>query len=297
MSEKQEQANKSGQNPAFIIGFFLNIGFVIVEAVFGITADSLALLADAGHNLTDVLALLLAWGASTLATRRPSPQRTYGWRRASIMSALVNACMLLVVVGGIGWEAILRLGHTPSVKAGTIIWVALIGVLINTLTALFFITDRKTDLNIRGVFLHMAADAGVSVGVVLAGLGILLTGWLWLDPAVSLAVVLVILFSTWSLFRESLDLAMDAVPGHIDSEAVRKYLCGLTGIVAVHDLHIWALSTKETALTAHLVKPDPKDDDSLIEAVSERLQERFGIDHVTLQLEREAGTYQCEPFP
>jgi cobalt-zinc-cadmium efflux system protein len=294
MGERHEYLGPFRLNRAFVIGFALNMAFVTVEGIFGLIAGSLALLADAGHNLTDVLALLLAWGADYLTKRQPSRRRTYGWRRASILTAVVNATMLLVIVGGIGWEAIRRLKNPPPVTGSTILWVASVGVVINTLTALFFAAGRKADLNLRGVFLHMAADAAVSAGVVLAGLAILLTGRVWLDPAVSIAVVGVILVSTWGLFRESFNLVMDAVPSDIDIEAVRKYLCSLPGVIEVHDLHIWGLSTSETALTAHLVKPDTKDDDALISEACQMLHERFGIGHVTLQWERLADSYQCE---
>jgi len=294
MAEAYQHFTGNHPNRAFATGFVLNLGFVILEGLFGIISGSMALLADAGHNLMDVLALILAWGASILSGRPPSERRTYGWRRASILAALANAFMVMVVVGGIAWESIQRLGSPPMVPGKTIVWVALIGLGVNSLTALFFAAGRKTDLNIRGVFIHMAADAGVSAGVVLTGAGILLTGWAWLDPAVSLGIGAVILISTWGLFRDAFNMAMDAVPGHIDAEAVRQYLCTLPGVMAVHDLHIWALSTQETALTAHLVKPDPSDDDALIKEAVETLHRRFGISHVTLQWEREADTYQCD---
>jgi cobalt-zinc-cadmium efflux system protein len=280
-------------NRAFAVGFALNLGFVVLEAVFGVLAGSLALLADAGHNLTDVLGLSLAWTANYLMKRPPSERRTYGWRRSSILAALLNAVLLFVVVGGIGWEAIRRLGAPASVEGRTVLWVAAIGVVVNTATALFFVGGRKRDLNIRGAFLHMAADAGVSAGVVLASMGILVTGKLWIDPVTSLAIVGIILFSTWDLLYESMNLALDAVPESIDPEAVRDYLQSLPGVTEVHDLHIWGLSTTEIALTAHLVKPDPKDDDLVITEASNALHERFGIRHITLQWEREAGTYQC----
>jgi cobalt-zinc-cadmium efflux system protein len=294
MTEKHDHRSPIRLKRAFVIGFALNMIFVLVEGAFGLISGSLALLADAGHNLTDVLALLLAWGANALMKRPPTGQRTYGWRRASILAAVVNAFILLVIVGGIGWEAVLRLKSPSPIAGSTIIWVASVGVVINTLTALLFISGRKTDLNIRGVFLHMTADAGVSAGVVLAGLAILVTGWVWLDPAVSLAVVGVILVSTWGLFKESFNLAVDAVPADINAASVREYLCSLAGVMGVHDLHIWGLSTSETALTAHLVKPDSTDDDALIKEASEVLHDRFGIGHVTLQWEREADSYQCD---
>ena len=280
-------------NRAFAAGFALNLGFVIVEAVFGVLAGSLALLADAGHNLTDVIGLSLAWTANYLMKRPPSERRTYGWRRSSILAALLNAVLLFVVVGGIGWEAVRRLGNPAPVAGKTILWVAAIGVVINTATALLFVGGRKKDLNIRGAFLHMAADAGVSAGVVLASIGILVTGRLWIDPVTSLAIVGIILFSTWDLLHESMNLALDAVPESIDPAAVRDYLSSLPGVTEVHDLHIWGLSTTEIALTAHLVKPDPKDDDLVMTQARNGLHDRFGIRHITLQWEREAGTYQC----
>ena len=280
-------------NRAFAVGFALNLGFVIVEAVFGVLAGSLALLADAGHNLTDVLGLSLAWAANYLMKRPPSERRTYGWRRSSILAALLNAVLLFVVVGGIGWEAIRRLGDHASVDGRTVLWVAAIGVVVNTATALLFVSGRKRDLNIRGAFLHMAADAGVSAGVVLASIGILVTGRLWIDPVTSLAIVGIILFSTWDLLHESMNLALDAVPESVDPTAVRDYLASLPGVKEVHDLHIWGLSTTEIALTAHLVKPDPKDDDLVVTEARKALHDRFGIRHITLQWEREAGTYQC----
>lgn len=273
-------------NRIFAIGVALNVGFVVVEAVFGIMAGSLALLADAGHNLSDVLGLLLAWGANYLVQRKPTERRTYGWRKSSILAALVNALILLFALGGIAWEAIRRFSVPAPVSGKTIIIVATVGVVINTATALLFLSGRKSDLNIRGAFLHMAADAGVSAGVVIAGVAILFTGRPWIDPAVSLIITGIILFGTWGLLRESFNMAMDAVPAGIDPEAVKAYLSNLSGVIGVHDLHIWAMSTTETALTAHLVKPDSKDDDELIEAASKELHDRFGIKHITLQWER-----------
>ena len=278
---------------AFALGVALNVGFVIVEAAYGIMAGSLALLADAGHNLSDVLGLLLAWGANYLVRRKPTGRRTYGWRKSSILAALINAVILLFALGGIAWEAIRRLGAPVPVAGKTIIFVALAGVVINTVTALLFFSGRKSDLNIRGAFLHMAADAGVSAGVVIAGAAILFTGTLWIDPAISLFITGIILLGTWRLLRDAFDMAMDAVPRGIDPEAVRAYLSSLSGVNGVHDVHIWAMSTRETALTAHLIKPDPKDDDSLIEKASKELHDQFGIDHITLQWERIPSTNQC----
>ena len=275
-------------NRAFLVGIGLNLGFVFLEAGCGWWANSLALLADAGHNLSDVLGLLLAWGASYLASQRPTALRTYGLRRSSILAALVNAVLLLLAIGGIAWEAVRRLHQPEPVSGLTVIGIAAAGVVVNTATALMFMAGRKHDLNIRGAFLHMAADAGVSAGVLLAGVVIRVTGWAWVDPVTSLLVVAVIAIGTWSLFRESLDLALDAVPAGIDPAAVQSYLAGLRGIAAVHDLHIWGMSTRETALTAHLVKPDGKLDDGLLERISEELHHQFGIAHVTIQLEQEA---------
>lgn len=280
-------------NRAFAVGVVLNFGFVIAEVIFGITADSLALLADAGHNLSDVAGLLLAWGASVLSRLQPTVKRTYGYRSTTIIAALVNAVILLVAVGGIALESVQRF-KSPAPAAGeTIIIVAAIGVVINTATALLFFAGRKKDLNIRGAYLHMASDAGVSVGVVLAGIGIMTTGWLWIDPLVSLVIVAIILVSTWGLLKESMNLALQAVPAGIDTQMVSDYLCRLPGVTAVHDLHIWAISTTETALTAHLVKPDPIDDDVLITQARRDLFENFGIDHMTLQWERSDSFVQC----
>lgn len=280
-------------NKAFAIGVALNFGFVIAEVIFGLTADSLALLADAGHNLSDVAGLLLAWGASLLSRLQPTAKRTYGWRSTTILAALVNAVILLVAVGGITLESVQRFKNPAPAAGETIIFVAAIGVIVNTVTALLFLSGRKKDLNIRGAFLHMAADAGVSVGVVLAGVGIMTSGWLWIDPLVSLVIVAIILVSTWGLLKESMNLALQAVPAGIDSQAVSDYLSRLAGVTAVHDLHIWAISTTETALTVHLVKPDPTDDDLLIMQVRRDLFEKFGIDHVTMQWERNDSFVQC----
>jgi cobalt-zinc-cadmium efflux system protein len=280
-------------NRAFAVGIVLNVGFVIAEVVFGLAADSLALLADAGHNLSDVAGLLLAWGASILSRFQPTARRTYGYRSTTIIAALVNAVILLVAVGGIALESVQRFKSPAPATGGTIIVVAAIGVAVNTVTALLFFAGRKKDLNIRGAFLHMASDAGVSVGVVLAGIGIMTTGWLWIDPLVSLVIVAIILVSTWGLLKESMNLALQAVPAGIDTQTISDYLSRLPGVTAVHDLHIWAISTTETALTAHLVKPDPIDDDVLITQVRRDLFENFGIDHVTLQWERSDSFVQC----
>jgi cobalt-zinc-cadmium efflux system protein len=280
-------------NRAFAIGVALNAGYIAVEAGFGFVIGSLALLADAGHNLSDVLGLLLAWGGSYLSQRRPTRRFTYGWRKSSILAALMNAILLLVAMGGIAGEAIRRF-NTPSPVAGaTIIIVSAIGVVINTATALLFLSGRKRDLNIRGAFVHMAADAGISAGVAAAGAAIIFTGWFWIDPAISLLITVIIVIGTWGLLRDSFKLVIDAVPAGIDPEAVKAYLAGLPGVMGVHHLHIWAMSTTDTALTAHLVKPDPADDDALLEIAGSELHERFGIEHTTIQWERRNEPYQC----
>jgi cobalt-zinc-cadmium efflux system protein len=280
-------------NRAFALGVGLNTAFVLAEAGFGFATGSLALLADAGHNLSDVLGLLLAWGASWLARQSPTRRRTYGWRRSSILAALLNAMLLLVAVGGISWEAVRRLIAPEPAPGPAVIWVAAVGIAVNTLTALLFLRGSQRDINIRGAFMHMAADAAVSLGVVIAGILMLRTGWAWLDPATSLVIAVVILLGTWGLFRESLDLALDAVPPGIDPQAVHEYLSGLPGVAAVHDLHIWALGTTETAFTAHLVVPDGADHDVLLATLSRELHDRFGIEHATVQIER--GTIDACP--
>lgn len=280
-------------NRAFAAGVVLNIGFVIVEAVFGVLSDSLALLTDAGHNLSDVLGLLLAWGAAALARRRPSVRRTYGYSRATIIASLFSGLLLMGVVGAIGWEAVSRL-MAPAQPAGkTIMIVAAIGVVINTATALFFLSGKDHDLNIRGAFLHMAADAGVSLGVVISGALIFYFGFNWIDPFISLVIAAVILLSTWGLLRDSLNLAVDAVPRNVDPEAVRSYLSALPGVREIHDLHIWPMSTTDTALTAHMVMNELPASDDYLNEVARVLQERFHINHPTIQLERHGGEFLC----
>jgi cobalt-zinc-cadmium efflux system protein len=279
---------------AFVIGTTLNVGFVIVEAVFGFLTNSLALIADAGHNLSDVLGLLLAWGASWLVRRRPTPRYTYGLRRSSILAALLNASFLLVAMGAIATEAIQRFFNPTPVSGSTVIGVALVGIVINGVTALMFMSGRERDLNIKGAFLHMAADALVSLGVVLAGIAILTTGWLWFDPIVSLIIVVVIVVGTWNLLRDSVNLALDAVPEAIEPNAVRTYLAELPGVVEVHDLHIWAMSTTETALTAHLIMPAGRPDDAFLSRISMELHDNFGIEHSTIQVETGNFLRECE---
>jgi cobalt-zinc-cadmium efflux system protein len=282
-------------NLAFAVGIVLNLGFVGVEVAYGIAANSLALLSDAAHNLGDVFGLLIAWGAIYLGKSLPTKRRTYGLRRSSILAALVNAIVLLIAVGAIVWEAAGRIGQPEAVQGSTVIWVAGVGVIINTVSALLFMAGRKKDLNVRGAFLHMAADAVVSLAVVLIGLGIYATGWNWLDPAVSILICGPIVWGTWSLLRESLDLAMDAVPAGIDLHAVEAYLAGLPGVLAVHDLHIWGMSTTEVALTVHLVMPEPPADDVFLGGVCHELRHRFEIGHVTIQVER--GDFVCHQAP
>lgn len=282
---------------AFGIGVALNTAFVAIEAGFGFFSGSLALLADAGHNLSDVLGLLLAWGASYLGRLPPSGRRTYGFGRSSILAALANALLLLVAVGAISWEAVRRFSQPAAVHSTAVIVVACVGVLINTLTALLFVRHQHHDLNARGAFLHMAADAAVSLGVVLAGLGIRYTGWLWLDPAMSLAIAGVIAWSTWDLLWQAVDLAVDSVPRGIDPAAVRQFLEELPGVKQVHDLHIWALSTTDTALTVHLVRPDVPPDDDWLHDVTHEIHDRFGIAHTTIQVETGLGAKVCRLAP
>ena len=270
---------------AFAIGIALNFGFVIVEAVYGVLAHSLALVADAGHNLGDVLGLLLAWGATFLARTAPTERHTYGLRSSSILAALFNAIFLLITVGAIAWEAIRRFGDPTIVEARIVIWVAVVGIVINTATALLFMSGRKRDLNIRGAFLHMAADAGVSFGVVLAGFLIIVTGSLWIDPVISLVIAAVITWGTWGLLRDSANLALQAVPQGIEVAKVRQYLSSLPHVTEVHDLHIWPMSTTETALTAHLVRDIDDCDCALLEQAAQDLNRKFEIQHTTLQFE------------
>ncbi len=270
---------------AFAIGTALNLAYVAVEAAFGIAAGSVALLADAGHNLSDVLGLLIAWGAASLAKRPASQRFTYGLKSSSILAALANAILLLVAVGAILWETLRRLGDPPAVQGQVLIWVAAGGIIVNTATALMFMRGRHGDLNIRGAFLHMAADALVSAGVVIAGVLILWTGRTWIDPVVSLVIVAVILWSTWGLFRDSLGMALHAVPPGIDAAAVSTSLSDLPGVARLHDLHIWPMSTTENALTAHLVMPDGHPGDAFLRKLQQRLAHDFGIGHATLQIE------------
>ncbi len=282
-------------NLAFAVGIGLNAAFVVLEGTYGVLSHSMALLADAGHNLGDVLALGLAWAASALARREPSARFTYGWRSSSILAALFNAALLLVITGGIAWEALQRLAAPPPVGAETVVWVSLIGIAINGSSALLFARNSRHDINLRGAFLHLAADAAVSLGAMLAGIGILMSGWLWLDPVTGLVIAAVIVASTWTLLRDSAGLALDAVPGHIDPHVVRGYLAALAGVTEVHDLHIWGMSTTETALTAHLVMPAGHPGDAFTAEVCKQLHERFRVQHSTIQIE--TGAQPCALAP
>ena len=279
---------------AFAIGVALNVTFVVAEVIFGLRAHSLALTADAGHNLSDVLGLVLAWAGSVLARRGPTPRRTYGLRRFSILAAIANSGFLLIAVGAITLEAITRFRHPEPVASGTVMVVAAVGILINVGTALGFLRGRDHDINLRGAFLHMMGDAMASAGVVVAGLLIGMTGWLWLDPAVSLVLVALITWASWGLAKDSLNLALDAVPRGVDPVEVEALLTGLDGVVQVHDLHIWAMSTTEVALTAHLVRPCGGGEDAVIATACQELRARFGISHATLQLERGLAAHPCD---
>jgi len=281
---------------AFAAGSALNVGYIVVEVIYGILAHSTALLADAGHNLGDVLALLVAWGASHLGQRTPTARFTYGLRSTSILAALVNAVVLLFVMGAVAWEAVRRFAEPQAVAGLTVMVVAAGGIVVNGLSAWMFASGRKGDINIRAAFLHMAGDAAVSAGVVVAGLVIFLTDWLWLDPLVSLILAGVVVYGTWGLLRESVMMSLDAVPGGIDPRDVRSYLESLAGVERIHDLHIWPMSTTEVALTCHLLMPAGHPGDEFAARAARELHKRFGIGHATLQIEvDEAVACALEP--
>jgi len=282
---------------AFALGVALNVGFVVVEATYGVVANSTALLADAAHNASDVLGLGLAWGAASLARRNPSQRYTYGLRSSTVLAALANSVLLLVAVGGVSWEAIRRLAEPGTVEGLTVLAVAAVGVVINAASALLFMRGRAHDANVRAAFSHLAADAGVSFGVVLAGVVIWKTGWSWVDPAMSLAVSIVVLVSTWSLLREAVHLALAGVPEGIDIAAVRIFLQALPSVSEVHDLHIWAMGTTEVALTAHLVMPWCAEPPAFLGQLEQELRTRFGIDHATVQLEPNEDAEPCPLAP
>lgn len=277
----------------YAVGIGLNLAIVGGEAFAALAGNSMALLADAGHNLTDVLGLALAGGAAWLALRPASSKRTYGYRRATILASLANGVILFAMSAALAWEGVTRLLAPERVSERLVMAVAGVAVLANVATVLLFLPGRHRDLNVRAVILHMSADAALSLGVILAGLGILATGWQWLDPAMSLVIVAAIVWSTWGLLRESFDLSLDAVPRGIDPGSVREYLLGLPGVADVHHLHVWAMSTTETALTAHVVKPDGVLDDALLARVRRELADRFGIGHVALQLESGRSDARC----
>lgn len=280
-------------NHAFAIGVMLNLLFVAVEITAGFFADSLALIADAGHNMSDVVSLLLAWGASVLATKAATEKRTYGFRKATVMASLASSILLLVALGSIVWEAIGRFVHPEPVEGFTVIVVAAIGVAVNGITALLFVKGQAHDLNVRGAFLHMAADAGVSLGVVVAGFLMLLKGWLWVDPMVTLVIVAVIFVGTWNLLRDSVNYAMDAVPKNMDIVSIKQYLMHLDKVSCIHDLHVWPMSTSEVALTVHIVVDDTQVDNKFLSEIQEHLHDHFDIEHATIQIETSTMTNQC----
>ena len=278
---------------AFALAIGINTLFVAIEFIYGFIANSTALMADAGHNLSDVLGLALAWGAAVLAKRAPSKHFTYGLRGTSIVAALMNALLLMLACGAIAWEAVQRFAHPPPVAGMTVSVVAGIGVIVNVFSAWLFMAGSKGDLNIRAAYQHMAADAATSVGVVLSGIVIMYTGWTWLDPAVSLVIVIMIVIGTWSLLRESVQLVLAGVPPSIDSTRVSAFLAQQDGVSEVHDLHIWAMSTTETALTAHLVMPGGYPGDACVDAIGEKLRADFKIAHCTLQVEEGTTAHGC----
>ena len=295
MTSRDHSHAPANYDRAFAIGIALNVSYVVAEAVFGVLAHSLALLADAGHNLTDVLSLLLAWGASRLSRMQPTQRYTYGMRSSSILASLINAIILLIAIGAIAWEAIRRFNQPEEISGGTVMAVAALGVVINAATALLFVKGRESDLNIKGAFLHMAADAGVSLGVVVAGFAISRTGLYWIDPVTSLIIVAVIAVGTWSLLRDSARLALHAVPPGIDANEVKTYLARLPEVAGVHDLHIWPMSTTETALTAHLEMPDGNGGDQFLHDVCKHLHDQFKIEHCTIQIEQNAKACSLAP--
>ena len=278
---------------AYAIGIGLNLAFVGVEVGAGLFAHSLALLADAGHNFGDVLGLGLAWGAAALAQTKPSARRTYGLRRTTIVASVTNAVTLLFITGGLAWESVRRLLDPVPVVSKVVIVTALIGTVLNALAALLFLRGRDKDLNVKAAFAHLAADAVLSLGVALAGVVILFTGWAWVDPAMTILLAVTILVGTWSLMRGSLDLMLDAVPAGIDPEAVRSFLSQLPGVVEIHDLHIWAMSTTETALTAHLVMPAHGNAPTFLSEACKAIHDQFGIEHATLQVDPQDAPHPC----
>jgi cobalt-zinc-cadmium efflux system protein len=283
----------AGFSRAFAVGIGLNLAFVVTEVACGLLAHSVALVADAGHNFGDVLGLGLSWGATALARLKPSTRRTFGFRRSTIVASVANALILLFVTGGLAWESIRRLLTPEQPRGGIMVVVAIVGAVVNTASALLFLRDRNRDLNLRSAFVHLASDALLAVGVAVAGGVILVTGWLWLDPAVSIVLALAILAGTWSLMKKSLNLMLDAVPESIDPEQVKAFLGALRGVVEVHDLHIWAMSTTETALTAHLVMPASSREPTFLADACRQLHDRFRIEHATLQIDPQEAPARC----
>ncbi|MBG0782408.1 MAG: cation transporter [Bacteroidales bacterium] len=293
MAHAHEHTTQKSYGKAFALGIGLNLIFIVVEVIYGLIANSSALLADAGHNASDVLGLVFAWTAMWLASIKPKGKYTYGLRKTTILVSILNALLLFGAVIAIGWDAVGKFKNPEPVAGSQVMIVAAIGVVINTLTALLFMKGQKDDLNIKGAFLHMAADAGVSLGVVVAGLLINLTGIQWIDPVMSFIIILVILWGTWRLFTDSLDLALDAVPKHINLEKVREFLLTQKGVENIHDLHIWAMSTTKVALTAHLIMPEGFSD-KFISELQQKLEHEFGIGHTTLQIENEQIEKYCD---
>lgn len=294
MGHAHGHTDSSSHTRAFAVSVVLNVAFVVVEVVYGLLSGSMALVADAAHNLGDVLGLGLAWGATMLARIAPDDQRTYGWRKSTVLAALLNGLLIVLAIGGVAWEAIERLRAPTHVDGWTMIVVALVGVVINTASAALFYAGRKRDANIRGAFLHLAADAAVSVGVVVAGIGVLTTGIAWIDPATSLLISAVILYGTWDLLRESIALLLDAVPAHIELPDVRRSLSEIEGVLGVHDLHVWAMSTADTALTAHVAVDPSVDPAELLRRMEQELHDRFHIEHTTIQFEPSSMAEACD---
>lgn len=292
MAHSHENTNQNSHGKAFAIGITLNIAFVAVEVFYGLLANSSALLADAGHNASDVLSLVFAWAAIWLASVKPKGKYTYGLRKTTILVSILNALLLFVAVVAIAWDAIGQLKNPEPVAGIQVMIVAGIGVVINTATALLFMKGQKDDLNIKGAFLHMAADAAVSAGVLIAGLLIHLTGVSWIDPVMSFVIVAVILWGTWRLFVDSIDLALDAVPKHIELEKVHDFLTAQEGVEDVHDLHVWAMSTTQVALTAHLIMPSGYNDNFIVN-LQDKLRHKFKIEHTTFQIESERIERGC----
>lgn len=282
---------------AFGLGVALNVLYIVVEAVAGVWLNSLALLADAGHNLSDVLGLGLAWGGYYLSRIPPTERHTYGWRSTSILAALVNSLLLLVVVGGIVWEAVTRLQRPVEVPGSVVIWVAGVGVIVNFATAMLFHRGQQHDINVRGAYLHMAADAGVSLAVVVGGIAMWLTSWTWVDPVLSLLIAVVIVLSTWGLLLESFNLILHAVPSDLDLGEIERHLLQPDPVTGVHDLHVWAMSTTERALTVHLMVPQMGDHDELLRQLAASLKREFRIGHVTIQIEHGASDEECPLAP